>query len=87
MVQIVTNDGRIIVGKFIGHDQVQNIILSDSQERIYSSDCDVEIVPLGLYLIRGDSLILIGLYDDEVLRQLDAIRVTTQLEPIQHHLF
>jgi U6 snRNA-associated Sm-like protein LSm8 len=86
MVMIVTSDGRIIIGKFIGHDQVQNLILTDAQERIYSDSADVEHVPLGLYVIRGDSLCLIGEYDKEILDNSDTLRVSAPLEPIQQHL-
>jgi U6 snRNA-associated Sm-like protein LSm8 len=59
-VCVVTCDGRIIVGILAGHDQVQNLILQDAHERVYSSDADVEEVPLGLYVIRGDNLCLVG---------------------------
>lgn len=44
----------------VGHDQVQNLILKDAEERIYSGEEDVEIVPLGLYMIRGDNVALVG---------------------------
>lgn len=84
---VVTNDGRIIIGKFVGHDQVQNLILTDSFERIYSDVSDVESVPLGLYIIRGDSLVLIGEYDSETLKSHDNLRVLAPLEQIQHHMF
>ena len=44
----------------MGHDQVQNLILNEAQERIYSEDEDVEVVPLGLYVVRGDNVVLVG---------------------------
>mmetsp|Transcript_3940 Transcript_3940/g.4548 ORF Transcript_3940/g.4548 Transcript_3940/m.4548 type:complete len:94 (-) Transcript_3940:530-811(-) len=59
-VTVVTCDGRIIVGKLTGHDQVQNLILSGAEERVYSMEETVELVPLGLYVIRGDNVALIG---------------------------
>lgn len=59
-ITVVTCDGRLLVGILVGHDQVQNLILKDAQERIYSEEEDVEIVPLGLYMIRGDNVALVG---------------------------
>jgi small nuclear ribonucleoprotein (snRNP)-like protein len=42
----------------VGHDQVQNLILKDAKERVYSTDSSVppEMVELRLYAIRGDSV-------------------------------
>ncbi len=59
-ITVVTCDGRLLAGILVGHDQVQNLILKDAQERIYSEEEDVEIVPLGLYMIRGDNVALVG---------------------------
>lgn len=33
-----------------------NLILSGSHERVYSSGAGVEVVQLGLYIIRGDNM-------------------------------
>ena len=66
-VCIVTSDGRMIVGTLIGHDQVQNLILKEAHERIYSQDADVEEMPLGLYVVRGDNLCLVGDYDPAII--------------------
>lgn len=43
-------------GLLQGFDDKSNIILSSSFERVFSKDEGVEIVPLGLYLIKGDNL-------------------------------
>jgi U6 snRNA-associated Sm-like protein LSm8 len=80
IVMVVTSDGRIIIGNFVGHDQVQNIILKDAYERIYSEDSDVERVTLGLYLLRGDNLCLVGEFQDDELK--DGIRVPFPLPAI-----
>jgi len=47
----------------VGNDQVQNLILNDAKERVYSDDTPVEMVDLGLYVIRGDNVCLIAEYD------------------------
>lgn len=39
-----------------GTDVHTNIILSNAVERLFSVDEGVEMVPLGLYLIRGENM-------------------------------
>ena len=60
-VTVVTCDGRLILGTLVGYDQLQNLILKSAEERVYSGkDSEVEIVPLGLYVIRGDNVAVIA---------------------------
>lgn len=70
-VNIVTSDGRIIIGILRGFDQAINIILEDSYQRVFSSTEGVEQIPLGLYIIRGDNVALIGEIDEELDRNID----------------
>ncbi|KAH9998610.1 Sm-like ribonucleoprotein [Russula vinacea] len=70
-VLLVLQDGRAIVGVLAGYDQKSNVVLSDSKERVYSIDEGVEEVPLGLYLVKGDMIILIGEIDEERDRAID----------------
>lgn len=53
----------MILGQLVGHDQVQNLILNQAQERVYSDDAPVETVDLGLYVIRGDNVCMVGDFD------------------------
>lgn len=78
-VCVVTCDGRTIVGELAGHDQVQNLILKDSYERLYSLEESVERVPLGLYVIRGDNVALVSEFLEE--KWNDAIKAEP-LRPI-----
>lgn len=55
-VLIITLDGHVVVGTLKGFDQTTNIILTDSEERIYSSDRGVEVSKTGVYLGRGDNM-------------------------------
>ena len=64
---MLTSDGRVIVGVLLGFDQVQNLILNEAYERLYSADTDVEEEPLGLYLVRGDNVCLVGECDEQKL--------------------
>jgi len=65
-VLAILQDGRTIIGTLSGHDVKSNIILSDAVERVYSTDDGVEEVPLGLYLVKGEQIVLIGEVDAEV---------------------
>jgi len=85
VVCVVTADGRIIVGEMVGHDQVQNLILNDAHERVYSPDDPVEKVPLGLYVIRGDNLCVVAEYDES--KWPDETTAPESLPPIQQHQF
>ena len=60
VVQVVTNDGRNIVGLLKGFDQTTNIILDECHERVFSSEAGVEQVQLGLYIVRGDNIVLLA---------------------------
>ncbi|KAF8337926.1 LSM-domain-containing protein [Cantharellus anzutake] len=84
-VLLVLQDGRTIIGTLSGFDQRSNVVLSNSTERIYSADESVEEVPLGLYLVKGDMIMLIGEVDAEKEASIDlsAIRADPIL-PIRH---
>ncbi|KAJ2910445.1 hypothetical protein GGI21_000870, partial [Coemansia aciculifera] len=70
-VAVVMNDGRLVVGILRGLDQTTNIIMQSCQERIFSVDEPVEVVDLGLYMIRGDNIAIIGLIDEDADAALD----------------
>ena len=53
------------MGELVGHDQVQNLVLNDAKERVYSEGSAPELVELGLYVIRGDNVCMIADYDSE----------------------
>ena len=82
---VVTSDGRVLVGTLLGHDQVQNLILNDAHERVYSADADVEEVPLGLLVIRGDDLCLVGEFDASKFAANQ--RAPNPIQPIQQQQF
>ena len=39
-----------------GFDQKSNVVLSDCKERVYSTEEGVEEIPLGLYLVKGETV-------------------------------
>jgi len=79
-VMIVLRDGRHLVGILRSFDQFSNMILEDTSERRIlhskvrhekgssadeSTLCYYTDIQLGLYLVRGDSMVLLGEVDDE----------------------
>jgi len=64
-VLVILQDGRVIIGTLAGYDQKSNVVLSDSKERVYSTDEPVEEIPLGLYLVKGDQIVVVGELDLE----------------------
>ena len=65
---MVTCDGRMLVGNLLSCDQVTNLVLAETVERIIRPYDDPEKsseVQQGLYLIRGDNVAIVGLVDEE----------------------
>ncbi|KAJ1963739.1 hypothetical protein GGI12_001874 [Dipsacomyces acuminosporus] len=84
-VSVIMNDGRLVVGMLRGLDQTTNIIMQECQERVFSEDEGVEVVDLGLYLIRGDNIAVIGLVDEEADAALDLSSLRGEpLNPVKH---
>lgn len=82
MVGVITCDGRVIVGQLRGYDQLQNLILCNCHERVFSTDAPVELVPLGLYVIRGDNIVLIYEIDETLDAKIDLN--TLRAKPLRH---
>ncbi|WVQ78748.1 hypothetical protein IAT38_000835 [Cryptococcus sp. DSM 104549] len=80
-VQVILYDGRIIVGKLKGYDPRTNLILADCVEREYSPETGVEMVPLGLYVIKGDNVVLVGDVDEERDSTIDYTEVVAEPLP------
>ncbi|KAH8784038.1 hypothetical protein BGZ57DRAFT_884469 [Hyaloscypha finlandica] len=68
-VLVLTSDSRTLVGMLLSCDQMTNLVLSQTTERIIRPPDDPEPsseVPHGLYLIRGDNVVVVGLVDEEL---------------------
>ncbi|KAK6443236.1 U4/U6-U5 snRNP complex subunit LSM8 [Oleoguttula sp. CCFEE 5521] len=77
-VLILTVDGRTLTGTLISCDQVTNIVLQDTIERIIRESDDEEPSaeqPHGLYLVRGDNVVICGLVDEELDGSIDWTKV------------
>ncbi|EON61060.1 hypothetical protein W97_00271 [Coniosporium apollinis CBS 100218] len=68
-VLVITADGRTLTGNLLSCDQLTNIVLSDTIERVIRPVDDPEPsseASHGLYLIRGDNVVCCGLVDEEL---------------------
>lgn len=86
-VSVITNDGRNIVGDLRGFDKSVNLILEKSHERVFSAEKGVVKNALGVFVIRGDNIVLVGLLDveEDVSRDLSTLKAPP-LKPVIHEL-
>lgn len=59
---LVLRDGRKLIGVLRSWDQFANLVLQDTVERIYSGNMYAE-EHVGLYLVRGENVLLLGEID------------------------
>ncbi|KAH7850813.1 hypothetical protein Vadar_003279 [Vaccinium darrowii] len=79
---VLMRDDRKLLGKLRCFDQYANIVLEGASERITVGDLYSDI-PLGLYIIRGENVVLVGELDKEEL-PLHMIKVSaTEIERAQ----
>lgn len=65
VIQVTTNDGRVFVGVLKGIDDILNTVLTNTLERVFSENETMQEIDLGLYFIRGDTIVCIGEVDEE----------------------
>eukprot|EP00879_Flechtneria_rotunda_P002221 GHRR01002407.1.p1 GENE.GHRR01002407.1~~GHRR01002407.1.p1 ORF type:complete len:123 (+),score=22.26 GHRR01002407.1:288-656(+) len=75
---IQLRDGRKIIGILRSFDQFANLVLENAVERIIVGNLYSDI-PLGIYLIRGENLVLMGHMDPEK-EVLPGLTVVTEAE-------
>ncbi|KAI5285191.1 hypothetical protein KEM52_002561 [Ascosphaera acerosa] len=77
-VCVLTVDGRTLVGTLLSTDQLTNLVLQNTIERIIREPDDPEPsteIEHGLYLIRGDNVVVVGEVDEAVDGQIDWTKV------------
>lgn len=77
-ILVITADGRTLVGTLLSCDQVTNIVLNETVERIIRPPDDPEPsseVSHGLYLVRGDNITICGLVEEDLDSSIDWTRV------------
>mmetsp|Transcript_2331 Transcript_2331/g.3578 ORF Transcript_2331/g.3578 Transcript_2331/m.3578 type:complete len:221 (+) Transcript_2331:208-870(+) len=77
-IMIVLRDGRHLVGVLRSFDQFSNMVLEDTSERRVlhlkkggDTICYYTDIQLGLYLIRGDSMVLLGEVEENSMEEKD----------------
>ena len=77
-VLVVTADGRTLTGTLLSCDQLTNLVLQNTIERVirpHDDPEDSEEVPHGLYLIRGENVAICGLLDEQMDGEIDWAKV------------
>jgi U6 snRNA-associated Sm-like protein LSm8 len=76
---VLTIDGRTLQGELLGIDNQTNLLLNNTIERkIYPADDDDhsnDVDSKGVYLVRGDIVLLCGLVDEEMDNEIDWMKV------------
>ena len=75
---VITVDGRTLTGILTSADQLTNLVLSHTVERIIRPPNDPESsseADHGLYLVRGDNVVCCGLIDDKLESDIDWSKV------------
>ncbi|KAH8153894.1 uncharacterized protein LAJ45_01661 [Morchella importuna] len=59
---VALRDGRKLIGVLRSWDQVSNLVLQSTVERLYVNDsyCDI---PRGVFIVRGENVLLLGEID------------------------
>jgi U6 snRNA-associated Sm-like protein LSm1 len=63
-VMIVLRDGKKLIGMLRSYDQFANMVLESTVERIVVGDQFGDL-PLGLYMVRGENVVLMGEVDED----------------------
>ncbi|KAH8591676.1 hypothetical protein B0O99DRAFT_631976 [Bisporella sp. PMI_857] len=77
-VCVITSDSRTLVGTLASCDQMTNLVLTQTFERIIRPPDDPEpttIIPLGLYLVRGDNVVVVAEVDEQLDDEIDWVQV------------
>ncbi|CBX91503.1 hypothetical protein IAQ61_010849 [Plenodomus lingam] len=88
-VSVLTLDGRTMVGTLHSCDNSMNLVLQNAIERIIrprEEEVPSEEVPLGLYIVRGDSVAVVGRLDEEVDSKIDWRKVHGEVLGSTHHV-
>ncbi|KAG7664358.1 lsm8 [[Candida] subhashii] len=83
-IQVITSDARFFEGTLQGYDKSTNIILGNCIERILYSEEeneDNQVIPLGVYIMRGGEIVCIGEVDEDKYKSIDWMMI--KAEPLK----
>ncbi|GMM46094.1 hypothetical protein DAPK24_026690 [Pichia kluyveri] len=70
-VKVLTSDGRLFIGLLEGYDQNMNIVLTKSEELIFSMDKPTIRKNTSGILIRGDDIVSVGMIDEDLEKSVE----------------
>jgi U6 snRNA-associated Sm-like protein LSm8 len=81
VVSVITTEGKVYIGVLKSFDQSMNIILNNCCEKIYSLDEGISFQKIGLYMIRGDMVMIVSEVDENLEKQIDPKEI--KAEPLK----
>jgi U6 snRNA-associated Sm-like protein LSm8 len=78
IVRVITIDGRTYQGVLTAIDNQTNLVLTSTEERTIQpaeSDAENKLEPLGVFIIRGDLVLMCGLVDEEMDASINWMKV------------
>ncbi|ODV78643.1 U6 snRNA-associated Sm-like protein LSm8 [Suhomyces tanzawaensis NRRL Y-17324] len=86
-VRVISTDARLFEGILQGFDKSTNIIISNCIERIiYDDDEENQEIALGLYMMRGGTVVCVGEIDEEAAQGVDWLSVKGELKGTKNPL-
>ena len=86
---VITIDGRTLTGTLVSCDQVTNLVIANTVERIIRPADDPEPsseAEHGLYLVRGDNVLIVGLVNEELDASIDWTKVRGEVVGTTKHV-
>jgi len=80
-IQVTLRDGRNIIGTLVSVDHFSNLIMRDTIERIFVGK-EFGDIPRGVFLIRGDNVVMIGEVGDDKEVEMQRILKKVSLQQI-----
>jgi U6 snRNA-associated Sm-like protein LSm1 len=71
-LMVMLRDGKTLIGDLRTIDQFANLVLQNTLERIYVDNCYGDI-PRGIYMIRGENVVLAGELGEDQSSQLKKV--------------
>lgn len=81
IVSVITTEGKVYTGILKSFDQSMNIILNNCYEKIYSLEEGITFQKIGLYMIRGDMVMIVSEVDENLEKQIDPKEI--KAEPLK----
>lgn len=84
-LMVMLRDGKTLIGDLRTIDQFANLVLHNTLERIYVDGCYGDI-PRGMFMIRGENVILAGELTDENPKELTKVRLQFICWRLDHYV-